>query len=115
VDRSGSYMARHVAKNIVAAGLAEKCLLQVAYAIGYPEPVSLMCNTYGTGKLADDKITDIAARLFSFKPASIIEYLNLLRPIYHKTSANGHFGREDPDFTWESTHRAAEIRELAGL
>ncbi|MBI4962041.1 MAG: methionine adenosyltransferase [Desulfomonile tiedjei] len=115
VDRSASYMARHVAKNIVAAGVASKCLLQVAYAIGYPEPVSLMVNTYGTGKIDEQKIADIVQKVFSFKPASIIEYLNLLRPIYHKTSANGHFGREDPDFTWESTHRAEEIKSLAGL
>ncbi|MFH1114294.1 MAG: methionine adenosyltransferase [Pseudomonadota bacterium] len=115
VDRSASYMARHVAKNIVAADLAEKCLLQVAYAIGYPEPVSLMVNTYGTGKIDDDRLSKLVSELFSFKPAAIIEYLDLLRPIYHKTSANGHFGREDPDFTWESVHRAAEIKELAGF
>lgn len=115
VDRSASYMARHVAKNIVAAGLASKCLLQVAYAIGYPEPVSLMVNTYGTGKVSEDKVTEIVQKAFSFKPAAIIDYLDLLRPVYAKTSANGHFGREDPDFTWESTHRAAELRELAGL
>ena len=115
VDRSASYMARHVAKNIVAAGLASKCLLQVAYAIGYPEPVSLMVNTYGTAKVDEQKIVKIVKQVFSFKPAAIIEYLDLLRPIYYKTSANGHFGREDPDFTWESTHRAEEIRSLAGL
>ncbi len=108
-------MARHVAKNIVAARLAEKCLVQVAYAIGYPEPVSLMVHTYGTGKLEDEKITEIISEVFSFKPARIVEYLDLLRPIYQKTAANGHFGREDPDFTWEKTHRADEIRDLAGL
>lgn len=115
VDRSASYMARHVAKNIVAAGLADKCLLQVAYAIGYPEPVSLMVNSYGTGKISDQKIAEIVSKLFSFKPASIIQYLDLLRPIYNKTAANGHFGREDPDFSWEKTNRAAEIKEMAGL
>jgi len=115
VDRSGSYMARHVAKNIVAAGLADKCLLQVAYAIGYPDPVSLYVDTQGTGKIPDEKIAEIIKELFSFKPAGIIEYLDLLRPIYKKTSANGHFGREDPDFTWEKTNRAEEIRKLAGL
>jgi len=115
VDRSASYMARHVAKNVVAAGLADKCLLQVAYAIGYPEPVSLMVNTYGTGKLDDDAITDVVTKVFSFKPAAIIRYLDLLRPIYQKTAANGHFGREDPDFTWENTSRAQELRDLAGL
>jgi S-adenosylmethionine synthetase len=115
VDRSGAYMGRHVAKNIVAAGLAEKCLLQVAYAIGYPEPVSLMVDTYGTGKISEDKLADIVSKTFSFKPGAIIEYLDLLRPIYSKTSAHGHFGREDPDFIWESTHKAAALRELAGL
>lgn len=115
VDRSGAYMARHVAKNIVAAGLADKCLVQVAYAIGYPEPVSLMVDTRGTGKIPDEKIADIVTRLFSFKPAAIIHYLDLLRPIYAKTSVNGHFGREDPDFTWENTDRADEIKDLAGL
>lgn len=115
VDRSASYMARHVAKNIVAAGLASRCLLQVAYAIGYPEPVSLMVNTYGTGRVPEDKLVEVVQNAFSFKPAAIIEYLDLLRPIYAKTSANGHFGREDPDFTWESTHRAEELRKLAGL
>ncbi len=115
VDRSGAYMARHVAKNIVAAGLAEKCLLQVAYAIGYPEPVSMMVYTYGTGKLPNEKITEIVGKVFSFKPAAIVEYLDLLRPIYRKTAANGHFGREEPEFTWEKTNKVEEIRELAGL
>ncbi len=115
VDRSGAYMARHVAKNIVAAGLAEKCLVQVAYAIGYPEPVSFMVNSYDTGKVSDDKLAEIVAKSFSFKPAAIIEYLDLLRPIYGKTSANGHFGRELPEFTWENTNRSAELRSLAGL
>ncbi|MGB9616627.1 MAG: methionine adenosyltransferase [Desulfomonilaceae bacterium] len=115
VDRSASYMARHVAKNIVAAGLADKCLLQVAYAIGYPEPVSLMVNTYGTGKVSDEDLANVISRVFSFKPAAIIDYLQLLRPIYQKTSANGHFGREDPDFTWEATNRIDELRQAAGL
>jgi S-adenosylmethionine synthetase len=115
VDRSAAYMARHVAKNIVAAGLAEKCLLQVAYAIGYPEPVSFMVNSYGTGKIDDNDLADLVQELFSFKPAAIIEYLNLLRPIYHKTSCNGHFGREDPDFTWESTNRVEELTERARI
>ena len=115
VDRSASYMARHVAKNIVAAGIATKCLVQVAYCIGYPEPVSLMVNTYGTGKVDDGKLTDVVTRTFSFKPAAIIEYLKLLRPIYHKTAANGHFGRDDPDFTWEATDRAEELRKMAGI
>ena len=115
VDRSASYMARHVAKNIVAAGLADKCLLQVAYAIGYPEPVSLMVNTYGTGKISDEDLADVISKVFSFKPAAIIDYLQLLRPIYQKTSANGHFGREDPDFTWEATNKIDELRQAAGL
>lgn len=115
VDRSASYMARHVAKNLVAAGLAEKCLLQVAYAIGYPEPVSLMVNTYGTGAVDDDKLADAINKVFSFKPAAIIDYLQLLRPIYRKTAANGHFGREDPDFVWERTSRTGELRTAVGL
>ncbi|MGC8659600.1 MAG: methionine adenosyltransferase [Desulfomonilaceae bacterium] len=115
VDRSASYMSRHVAKNIVAAGIASKCLIQVAYCIGYPEPVSLMVNTYGTGKIDDGKLTEIIGQTFSFKPAAIIDYLNLLRPIYSKTAANGHFGRNDPDFTWESTNRAEELKKLAGI
>jgi len=115
VDRSGAYMARHVAKNIVAAGLAEKCLLQVAYAIGFPEPVSMMIYTYGTGKLENKKITDIVSQVFSFKPGAIVEYLDLLRPIYQKTAAHGHFGREEPEFTWEKTDKADELREIAGL
>jgi S-adenosylmethionine synthetase len=115
VDRSASYMARHVAKNIVASGIASKCLVQVAYAIGYPEPVSLMVNTYGTGRIPDERLNDIVADIFSFKPAAIIDYLDLLRPIYYKTAANGHFGRNDPDFTWESTHRAEELKKLAQI
>lgn len=115
VDRSASYLARHVAKNIVAADLADTCLLQVAYCIGYPEPVSLMVNTFGTGKVSDDTLSDIISQNFSFKPAAIIEYLKLLRPIYKKTAANGHFGREDPDFTWENTNKAAVLREAARI
>lgn len=115
VDRSASYMARHVAKNMVAAGLAEKALIQVAYAIGYPEPVSLHVDTQGTGKIPDEKMSEIITKSFSFAPGDIIDYLQLLRPIYKKTSANGHFGREDPDFTWENTDRAEELRDLAGV
>lgn len=114
VDRSASYMARHVAKNVVAAGLAERCLLQVAYAIGYPEPVSLMLNTYGTGIMSDEDLVGLISKVFSFKPAAIIDYLQLLRPIYQKTSANGHFGREDPDFTWEAVNKVDELRQAAG-
>jgi S-adenosylmethionine synthetase len=115
VDRSASYMARHVAKNIVASGVADKCLLQVAYAIGYPQPVSLYVDTRGTGKVPEEKIVEIVNKLFSFRPGDIIKYLDLQRPIYNKTAANGHFGREDPDFTWESTHRVDDIRADAGL
>jgi S-adenosylmethionine synthetase len=115
VDRSASYFARHVAKNVVAAGLAEKCLVQVAYAIGYPDPVSVMATTQGTGKVSDEKISEIIGKVFNFKPGAIVEYLDLLRPIYAKTAANGHFGREDPDFTWEKTDRISEIKDLAGL
>ena len=115
VDRSASYMARHVAKNVVAAGIADKCLLQVAYAIGYPEPVSLTVDSLGTGRISDERITEIISEVFSFKPAGIVEYLDLLLPIYKKTSANGHFGREDPDFTCEKTNRVDELKELAGL
>lgn len=114
VDRSASYMARHAAKNVVAAGLAEKCLVQLAYAIGYPEPVSLHVDAQGTGKVQNDKLTEIVGQVFDFRPAAIIEYLDLLRPIYKLTSANGHFGRELPDFTWEKTDKADELRELAG-
>ena len=113
VDRSASYMARHVAKNVVAAGLAEKCLVQVAYAIGYPEPVSLNVDSQGTGAVPDEKLADIVEKAFDFRPRRIIEYLDLLRPIYKKTAANGHFGREDPDFTWENTNKADELKSLA--
>jgi S-adenosylmethionine synthetase len=114
VDRSASYMARHVAKNVVAAGLAEKCLVQVAYAIGYPEPVSLNVDSQGTGKIPDEKLAELVEKAFDFRPRHIIEYLDLLRPIYAKTAANGHFGREDPDFTWENTNKADELKNLAG-
>jgi S-adenosylmethionine synthetase len=115
VDRSGSYMARYVAKNIVAAGLADKCEVQVAYCIGVAEPVSLMIDTFGTGKIPPDRIAEIARDTFSFKPAEIIKHLRLLRPIYKKTACYGHFGRNDPDFTWEHTDKADELKEKAGL
>ena len=115
VDRSASYMARHVAKNIVAAGLADKCEIQIAYAIGVAEPVSLLVNTFGTGKIPDEKIEEIVKGHFDLRPAAIIDYLNLRRPIYKKTAAYGHFGRNDPDFTWEKTNKAEELRKAAGL
>ena len=115
VDRSGSYMARYVAKNIVAAGLAEKCEVQVAYCIGVAEPVSLMIDTFGTSKISPDRIAEIVRETFTFKPAEIIKHLKLLRPIFKKTACYGHFGRNDPDFTWEHTDKVDELREKAGI
>jgi S-adenosylmethionine synthetase len=111
VDRSGSYMARYIAKNIVAAGLAEKCDVQLAYAIGVSKPVSIMVNTYGTGIFPDEKITDAVKEVFDMTPKGIIEHLNLRRPIYRKTAVYGHFGRDDPDFTWERTDKAEELKK----
>jgi S-adenosylmethionine synthetase len=115
VDRSGSYMARYTAKNIVAAGLADKCEVQIAYCIGVAEPVSLMIDTLGTGKLPPERLVEIVRDTFSFKPAEMISHLKLLRPIFKKTACYGHFGRNDPDFTWEHTDKADELREKAGL
>ncbi|WDP92791.1 MAG: methionine adenosyltransferase [Desulfobacter sp.] len=115
VDRSASYMGRYVAKNLVAAGLADKCEVQVAYAIGVAEPVSLMVDFMGTGKIDETRAADIVREVFDLRPAGIIEQLDLLRPIYRKTSAYGHFGRKDPDFYWERTDKADQIRTLAGL
>jgi S-adenosylmethionine synthetase len=115
VDRSASYMARYVAKNIVAAGLAAKCEVQVAYAIGVAEPVSVMINTFGTGKIPSNEIARIARDEFDMRPRAIIETLDLLRPIYRKTAAYGHFGRELPEFTWERTDRVESLRRRAGL
>lgn len=115
VDRSAAYMARHVAKNIVAAGLADRCEVQLAYAIGVSEPVSVHIDTQGTGKVADEKIVDLVRKNFKLTPRGIIEYLNLRRPIYRKTAAGGHFGRNDNDFTWESTEKAKELAKAAGL
>ena len=103
VDRSASYFARYVAKNVVAAGLAEKCGLQVAYAIGVAKPVSLMIDTFGTGKMSDEELTQLVSETFDFTPHGIIEKLNLRRPIYQKSAAYGHFGRELPEFSWEKT------------
>ena len=103
VDRSAAYAARYAAKNVVAAGLADKCLIQLAYAIGVAEPVSIMVDTEGTGKMSDDKLADLIAEKFDFRPKAIIERLDLRRPIYQKTAAYGHFGRNDADFTWEKT------------
>jgi S-adenosylmethionine synthetase len=115
VDRSAAYMARHIAKNIVAAGLAEKCELQVAYAIGVAQPVSLMVNTFGTSRVPEERIEAAVLKLFDLRPKEIIRYLDLKRPIYQKTAAYGHFGREDPEFTWERTNRAQELRMECGL
>jgi S-adenosylmethionine synthetase len=115
VDRSASYMARYVAKNIVAAGLADKCEVQVAYAIGIAEPVSVMINTFGTGKISPNRIAQIAREEFDLRPRAIIETLDLLRPIYRQTAAYGHFGRELPEFSWERTDRVASLRSRAGI
>jgi len=111
VDRSGSYMARYIAKNIVAAGLAEKCDVQIAYAIGVSSPVSVMVDTYGTGKVPDERITEAVKKVFDMRPKAIIEQLKLRRPIYRKTAVYGHFGRNDPDFTWERTDKAEELKK----
>ncbi len=115
VDRSAAYAGRYVAKNIVAAGLASKCLVQVSYAIGVAKPTSVMVDTYGTGKISDDKLTELVLRHFDLRPKGIVLMLDLLRPIYEKTAAYGHFGREEPEFTWEKTDKAAALRADAGL
>lgn len=115
VDRSASYMGRHVAKNIVAAGLAKKCEIQMAYAIGVAQPVSVMVDPMGTGKIPKRRIEEIVREVFDFRPSAIIEYLDLLRPIYRKTAAYGHFGRNEPEFTWEGTNMADVLREKAGI
>ncbi len=115
VDRSASYMGRHIAKNIVAAGLAKKCEIQIAYAIGVAQPVSVMVDLMGTGMVEKSKVEKIVQEVYDLRPAAIIEYLDLLRPIFRKTAAYGHFGRNDPDFTWEKTNMVEVIREKAGL
>ena len=115
VDRSASYMARHIAKSLVAAGLCERVEVQIAYAIGVARPVSVMVNTNGTWKIPPDRIAAIVSDVFDLRPKRIIEYLDLLRPIYKKTACYGHFGRDDPDFTWEKTDRVKELQEAAGL
>jgi S-adenosylmethionine synthetase len=115
VDRSACYMARHVAKNVVAAGLAERVQVQVAYAIGVADPVSIMVDTYGTGRVPDTRLVELIRRHFDFTPAGIIKYLNLRRPIYKKTAAYGHFGRPEPEFTWERTDRIKDLRDDAGI
>jgi S-adenosylmethionine synthetase len=115
VDRSACYMARHVAKNVVAAGLAERAQVQVAYAIGIAEPVSIMVETFGTGKVPNSKLEQLIRRHFDFTPAGIIKYLDLRRPFYRKTAAYGHFGRNEPEFTWERTNRIKDLRDDAGV
>ena len=113
VDRSAAYMGRWVAKNIVAAGLAKKAEVQFAYAIGHPQPVSVHIDSFGTGTVSDESILAAVLKTFSFKPADIIKQLNLLRPIYSKTTNYGHFGKDDPDLTWELTDKAAALKKLA--
>ena len=115
VDRSAAYYARYVAKNIVAAGLADKCEIQVAYAIGVAQPVSILVNTFDTSRIPEEKIVELMRQHFDFRPKQIIDYLNLRRPIYRKTAAYGHFGRNDPDFTWEKTDKAELLKAEAQL
>lgn len=115
VDRSAAYAARYVAKNVVAAGLARQCQVQVAYAIGVAKPMNITVYTEGTGVIPDERIAEIVARHFDLRPRGIVQMLDLLRPIYAKTAAYGHFGREEPEFTWEATDRIAELRDAAGL
>ncbi len=114
VDRSAAYAGRYVAKNIVAAGLAERCQIQVSYAIGISRPTSVMVTTFGTGKVSDEKLEQLVKEHFDLRPKGIVQMLDLLRPIYAKTAAYGHFGREEPEFSWERTDRAAELKAAAG-
>ncbi|MBI5205667.1 MAG: methionine adenosyltransferase [Nitrospirae bacterium] len=115
VDRSGAYISRYIAKNVVASGIADRAEVQLAYAIGVPEPVSILVDTYGTGKIEHDKIVTLIRKNFNLTPKGIIEHLKLRRPIYRKTAAYGHFGKNDPDFTWETTDKAATLKKEAGL
>ena len=115
VDRSACYAARYAAKNVVASGLAKKCEIQLAYAIGVAKPVSIMVDTFGTGKLPDDRIAEIVDEVFDFRPAAIIRDLDLRRPIYRQTAAYGHFGRTDVDLPWEHLDKVSAIKEAAGL
>ncbi|OYV81172.1 MAG: methionine adenosyltransferase [Planctomycetia bacterium 21-64-5] len=115
VDRSAAYMARHIAKNIVASELADRCEVQLAYAIGVSEPVSVHIDTDGTGKLEDGRICELVREVYPLTPSGIIKYLELRRPIYQLTAAGGHFGRSEPSFTWESTARAAALLDAAGI
>ncbi|MBP8297309.1 MAG: methionine adenosyltransferase [Burkholderiales bacterium] len=115
VDRSAAYAGRYVAKNIVAAGLARQCLIQISYAIGIARPTSIMVDTYGTGKISDDRLAEIVEQTFDLRPKAIIQTLDLLRPIYQKTAAYGHFGRDEPEFTWETTDKVDALRAAAGV
>jgi S-adenosylmethionine synthetase len=115
VDRSAAYMARHVAKNIVAARLADRCEVQLAYAIGISDPVSVLVDTDGSGKVADERLCEVVREVFPLTPGGIIKYLDLRRPIYRLTAAGGHFGRCEPEFTWEKTDRVADLREACGV
>ena len=115
VDRSAAYAGRYVAKNVVAAGLARQCQIQVSYAIGVARPTSVMVDTFGTGKISDDVLSEIVAKTFDLRPKAIIQTLNLLRPIYQKTAAYGHFGRDEPEFTWEATDKVEALRSAAGI
>ena len=115
VDRSAAYAARYISKNIIAAGIADKCEIQFAYAIGVAEPVSINIDCFGTNKIPIDKIEKLVREFFPIKPSDILETLNLRRPIFKKTASYGHFGRNDPDFTWEKTDKAALLKKEAGL
>ena len=115
VDRSAAYAARYVAKNVVAAGLAKQCQVQISYAIGVAKPINITVNSFGTGVVSDEKLSALVADTFDLRPKGIVQMLNLLRPIYQKTAAYGHFGREEPEFTWERTDRARVLRDAAGL
>ena len=115
VDRSAAYAGRYVAKNIIAAGLAERCQIQISYAIGIAKPTSVMVTTFGTGKVSDEKIEALVLEHFDLRPKGIVQMLDLLRPIYRKSAAYGHFGREEPEFSWERTDKAAALKAAAGL
>jgi S-adenosylmethionine synthetase len=115
VDRSAAYAGRYVAKNIVAAGLADKCMVQMSYAIGVAQPTSIMVDTYGTGKVSDDVLTNLVREHFDLRPKGIVQMLDLLRPIYTKTASYGHFGRDEPEFTWEATDKATALKAAAGF
>src|SRR5690606_33878235 len=111
VDRSAAYAARYVAKNVVAADLAERCQIQISYAIGVAQPTSVMVTTFGTGRISDEQIAHLVREYFDLRPKGIVQMLDLLRPIYQKTAAYGHFGREEPEFSWERTDKAQALRE----